>query len=81
MILAKGSSDISSTPLATAPKRSTYKVDRVSGPEQRRLCEMGFVEGAEIEVVNRNVGGMLVVKVGGSRLALARGMADYVWVR
>lgn len=81
MILAKGTSGISAVPLANAPKRNTYCIDRVSGPEQRRLCELGLVEGQEISVVNRSRNNMMVVKVGGCRLALARGMADHVWVK
>lgn len=81
MILAKGTEAIQPTPLATAPQRSSYLVDRVSGPDQRRLCEMGLIEGAEIRIVNRAQRDMMVVKVGGSRLALARGMADHVWVK
>lgn len=81
MILAKGTVGISPVPLATAPQRSSYLIDRVSGPDQRRLSEMGLVEGAEVQVVNRGCRDMLVVKVGGCRLALARGMADCVWVK
>ena len=81
MILAKGASDIAPVSLASAPERPNYMIDRVAGPEQRRLCEMGFVEGAMVSVVNRARKGMLVVKIGGSRLALARGMADYVFVK
>lgn len=80
MILAKGTTGIASAPLATAPERDTYRIDRVSGPEQRRLCELGLVEGQEISIVNRSRNNMMVVKVGGCRLALARGMADHVWV-
>lgn len=81
MILAKGTADIGPVSLATAPERLNYMIDSVSGPEQRRLSEMGFVEGAKVAVVNRTREGMLVVKVGGSRLALARGMADHVFVK
>lgn len=81
MILAKGSHDFASVPLANAPQRPSYMVDRVSGPDQRRLCEMGFVEGAQVQVVNRGSADMMVVKVGGTRLALARGMADHVFVK
>lgn len=80
MILAKGSSPSAPVTLTNAPAQPVYMVDRVEGPEQRRLCEMGFVEGARVSVVNR-APGMLVVKVGDSRLALARGMADNVWVK
>lgn len=81
MIMAKGAGGLAAQPLTSAPERGSYLVDRVGGPEQRRLCELGLVEGAEVSVVNRCANGMFVVKVGGSRLALARGMAEHVWVR
>lgn len=81
MIMAKDASSFIAQPLASAPERGSYCVDRVRGPEQKRLCELGLVEGAEVSVVNRSCNGMIVVKVGGSRLALAKGMADHVWVR
>lgn len=81
MILTKGTTGIAAVPLAQAPQQNAYCIDRVSGPEQRRLCELGLVEGQEIAVVNRSRNNMMVVKVGGCRLALARGMADHVWVK
>ncbi len=82
MILTKGSSRLAApVSLAAAPARSSYLLDRVSGPERCRLSEMGLVEGTRIEVVNRAGRDMLVIRVGGSRLALARGMADCVWVK
>lgn len=83
MILAKGTAGIASVSLASAPEKARYMVDRVAGPEQeqRRLSEMGFVEGARLQVLTRTREGMMVVKLGGSRLALARGMADYVFVK
>lgn len=81
MILANGAKDIAAVPLAKAPERKTYRIDRVSGPEQRRLCELGLVEGQEISIVQRSRPTMMVVKVGGSRLALAREMSDHVWVK
>ncbi len=84
MVLAQESAGVSggaSMPLASAPERPSYCVDRVSGTDRRRLCEMGLIEGARIQVVNRRTRDMLVVRVGGCRLALARGMADCVWVR
>ena len=81
MILAKGMPEAVPVPLAKAPAKAHYLIDRVGGPDQRRLCELGFVEGAEVSIINRASGDMLVVKVGGSRLALARGMADNVWVK
>lgn len=81
MIMAKGADSIAPVALSQAPAKSVYFVERVGGPDQRRLCELGLVEGAEVMVVNRASADMLVVKVGGSRLALARGMADNVWVK
>jgi Fe2+ transport system protein FeoA len=81
MILAKGTDGIVPVQLSAAPHRPVYLVDRVSGPERRRLCEMGLVEGAGLQIVNRCARNMMVVKVGGSRLALAGGMADHVWVK
>lgn len=80
MIMAKGA-DVASVPLSQAPERGAYRIDRVSGPDQRRLCEMGLVEGQPISIVQRPGRGMLVVKVGGCRLALAGDMADCVWVK
>ncbi len=81
MILAKGVAASAAIPLASVVENGTYVVDRVAGPEQRRLCEMGLVEGAKVSVVNRSHGDMMVVRVGGCRLALARGMADCVLVK
>lgn len=81
MILAKGTGGVTPVPLANAAERTKYFIDRVSGPEQRRLSEMGLVEGAGVSIVNRSRRDMVVIKVGGCRLALARGMADHVWVK
>ncbi len=83
MVLASSSVRSRAVPvsLASVPQAGSYLLDRVSGPEQRRLSEMGLVEGARIHVVNRASRDMLVIRVGGSRLALARGMADCVWVK
>ena len=81
MIKTHGKSVASAQTLAEAPIRESYRVDRVSGPDRRRLCEMGLIDGAEISVVNRARPGTMVVKVGGCRLALARGMTGNVWVK
>lgn len=82
MILAKGTNrpDIA---LANAPEKTSYRVERVDGPESEshRLSEMGLVPGTEVSVVSQSRNGMTVVRVGGCRLALARGMADYVRVK
>lgn len=81
MIMAKGVGGVIAQPLMCAPERESYCIDRVRGPEQKRLSELGLVEGTELSVVNRFSGGTVVVKIGGSRLALAKGMADCIWVK
>ena len=45
-----------------------------------RLSAMGLVPGVEIEVLNTNGAGPMVVKVMGSRLMLGRGLAQKVLV-
>lgn len=83
MILSKGMG-VQGKALASVPAIGTYRVDRVAGPEDAqalRLSEMGMVPGAELSVLSRSNNGTVVVKVGGCRMALARGMADYVYVK
>ena len=47
----------------------------------KRLADMGFVPGDEIQVVSNGVPGPLVVLVKGSRLVLGRGMAEKILVK
>ena len=47
---------------------------------QARLLAMGLVPGMPIEVISNNQRGPLVVKVMGSRIILARGMAQKIMV-
>lgn len=58
------------------------EVNNVEGGELmgKKLREMGINKGAVIEIV-RNDAGPLIIKVGESRLALGRGMAQKVMVR
>ncbi len=53
----------------------------VSGPDRRRLCEMGLVAGAEISVLKRTSPGSVILKIGDCRIALSRGMDSCVQVR
>ena len=46
---------------------------------RRHLCDLGFVEGAEVEVVADN-GGSLIVGVHGTRLALNADLARRIFV-
>ncbi len=81
MILAKGMGTQEMALAKTQANRS-YRVERVCGPDEQslRLSELGLVPGADISVLSRN-NGMVVVKIGGARLALAGGMADCVLVK
>ena len=66
----------SQLPLAVASEGQTVMVARVRGPQdlRQRMAEMGFVQGAEVKVVSR-VNGDVVVSVKGATLALNRDMA------
>lgn len=47
---------------------------------QGRLSALGFLPGVEIEVLQNNFSGPLLVKILGSRMALGRGMAQKLLV-
>lgn len=66
----------SQLPLAMASEGQTVMVARVRGPQdlRQRMAEMGFVQGAEVKVVSR-VNGDVVVSVKGATLALNGDMA------
>ena len=81
MILAKGT-DMQEVPLANAPEQRPFKVERLSGSRTQslRLVEMGMMPGAEVSVMQRSHG-MMVVRVGGTRLGLARTVANCILVK
>ncbi len=60
-------------------QQSTVK--RVTGKDETRqfLASLGFIEGGVVSIVNE-VGGNLIVKVKGSRVALDRKMASRIMV-
>lgn len=68
-------------PLAMAGVDETVRVARVRGDADLRqhLAELGFVEGAEVKVVSRAAGDVIVT-VKGARLALNRAMASHISV-
>ncbi|WP_371683361.1 ferrous iron transport protein A [Olsenella sp. Marseille-P4559] len=63
-------------PLAMVSKGETIRVLKVRGGASLRqhLSEMGFVEGAEVKVVSR-VNGDVVVNVKGATFGIGRDMA------
>ncbi len=70
-----------SLPLAMASPGEHLRVERINGGEKarRQLNDMGITVGSELEVITSN-GGPMVVAVGGTRLALGRGVAQKVQV-
>lgn len=68
-------------PLSLVDAGKTVKVSRVNGPKELRqhLAEMGFVEGAEVKVVNR-VNGDCIVSVKGATFGLNRTMTAHIYV-
>lgn len=68
-------------PLAMAGTDEVVRVASVRGDAALRqhLSELGFVEGAEVKVVSRAAGDVIVL-VKGARLALNRSMASHITV-
>ncbi|WP_297534435.1 FeoA family protein [Thermococcus sp.] len=68
--------------LSLAPGERAIVVDLRGGPNFRsRLYAMGLAPGAVVQVVSVYPRGPVIIQVGGTRLALGRGMAARVLVR
>jgi len=70
----------SGVPLVAAKIGDSGKIVRVSGKQDTRkfLCELGFVIGAHVSVVNENSGNM-ILEVKGSRIAMDRAVASKIF--
>ncbi|MDO4429443.1 MAG: FeoA family protein [Atopobiaceae bacterium] len=68
-------------PLAMAGTDEVVRVSRVRGDAglRQHLAELGFVDGAEVKVISRAAGDVIVA-VKGARLALNRSMASHITV-
>ena len=68
-------------PLAMAGTDEVVRLSRVRGDAGLRqpLAELGFVDGAEVKVISRAAGDVIVA-VKGARLALNRSMASHITV-
>ena len=68
-------------PLAMLGEDETAKVVKVKGGAElkKHLSDLGLVEGADVTVVSR-VSGDVIVNVKGARLALNRTMSSHVMV-
>lgn len=82
MIMNQGVSG-AAIPLPLAGRGRAWRVSGVVGEEslRRRLSEMGFVSGTPVEVLQSDNRGMMVIRLGASRLALTGGMAGQVRVQ
>ncbi len=69
--------------LSTITEPGLYVVTKTEGSpvELRRLDQIGLVPGMRVEILSCPQDGMMVLKVGGARLAIARGSGQSVWVR
>ncbi len=83
MILNKGGANWSAVNLSEISETGSYMVESVDGPEQQRLRlhELGIVAGMPVSVLTCSGDGMLVVRIGGGRMALSRGSAQCIRVR
>ena len=68
-------------PLSLADMNTVYIVKRVTGNDQIRkhLATLGFVEGAEVQVV-QSIDGNLIVEVKNVRVAIDESLARRVMV-
>lgn len=68
-------------PLSMLGVGSVRRINAVHGDDavKKHLGELGFVEGAEVEVISET-GGSLIVGLYGSRLALNRDLARRILV-
>ena len=69
--------------LLNVPHNEWYQIERLDGPEEdcHRLLDLGFTPGEEVAIVQTvPLGDPLVVAVRGTRLALRRREAGWIWV-
>jgi Fe2+ transport system protein FeoA len=70
-------------PLIAAPHKQRLILDRLTGGSAtaERLSALGLIPGAELEILNRQKAGSVVVALKESRLVLGPTMAQHLWVR
>ncbi len=69
-------------PLSLAREGEKVRVSGVSGGRDlmRRLMDMGFHPGTEIEIISASRVGPLIVRLDGTRLGIGMGMARKIFV-
>ena len=68
-------------PLSMLEEGNTATIVRVGGKEETRqfLEKLGFVVGADVEVVSK-ISGNVIVNIKGSRVAIGKDMANKIMV-
>jgi len=68
--------------LSKAAVGETYTVEHMELPEQveHRLEALGMTLGTKVQVLNNKAGGILILKVRGTRFALGRGICRKIEV-
>lgn len=69
-------------PLSFANIGSKVIIYNIAGGEEfsKKMVEMGFNKGTEIRIISNN-NGPIIVRLGESRIALGRGMAQKIMVQ
>lgn len=72
-----------SCPLPLVAVGKAVRLEHVTGGAslQGQLAALGFVSGAEVKIVNRNLSGPLIVVLKTGKLVLGQSMAQHIWVR
>ncbi|MBP2173136.1 FeoA family protein [Methanococcus voltae] len=58
----------------------SYTVLEVNGGACRKFYELGIIPGCKLTVLNKSQGPLLV-RIGNSKIAIGRGMADKILVK
>jgi ferrous iron transport protein A len=70
--------------LLDIPLNEWRQIDRLEGPQEdcNRLLDMGFTPGEDIAIVQAvPLGDPLIVHLRGTRIAVRRREASWIWVR
>jgi ferrous iron transport protein A len=70
-------------PLSLVPLASTFRIERLDGPDQdcNRLLDLGVTPGEDVVVTHvAPLGDPLVIRIRGTSLALRKREAGWIWV-
>jgi ferrous iron transport protein A len=70
-------------PLSLVPLSSTFRIERLDGPDQdcNRLLDLGVTPGEDVVVTHvAPLGDPLVIRIRGASLALRKREAGWIWV-